>query len=122
MEQVAKGPVQQAYILLRLVFIVAPLLAGLDKFFDFLVDWDQFAPPFYGAWAPLLMKGAGVIEVIAGLGMIVKPRFFAPIIGLWLLFIVLNLLLLGNYYDIALRDFGLSLSAFACGRLAKVFA
>jgi hypothetical protein len=122
MEQVSKRPVHQAYLLLRFVFIVAPILAGLDKFLDLLVDWDQFLPAFWGSWGPALMMVAGVIEVIAGVGVIFKPKLFANIVGLWLLFVILNLLVLGNYYDIALRDLGLSLSAFALGRLAKVFA
>lgn len=122
MESVSKGPVHQAYLLLRFVFIVAPIVAGLDKFFDLLVDWDQYLPPIWGSLGSTLMLGAGVIEIIAGIGVIWKPKLFANIVGLWLLWIILNLLVLGDYYDIALRDLGLSLSAFALGRLAKVFA
>jgi uncharacterized membrane protein YphA (DoxX/SURF4 family) len=121
MEQISRGPAHQAYLLLRIAFIAIPLIAGLDKFFDCLVDWDQFIGPWLGGYGFPLMMIAGVVEVIAGLGVIFKPRIFAPIIGLWLIFIVLNLVALGDFYDIALRDLGLCLSAFALGRLAKVY-
>lgn len=122
MEHVSKGPAHQAYMLLRVVFIAAPIIAGVDKFFDFLVDWDKYMVPWFGGFGAGLMKAAGVVEVIAGLGVIFKPKIFANIVGLWLVLIILNLLLMGEYYDIALRDFGLCLSAFALGRLAKVYA
>ncbi|HSX11646.1 MAG TPA: hypothetical protein VLF94_08030 [Chlamydiales bacterium] len=120
MENVSKGPTHQAYLLLRVVFVVAPILAGLDKFFDVLVDWDKYLVPWFGGFGPPLMLIAGVVEVIAGLGVFFKPKIFANIVGLWLVFIILNLIALGDYYDIALRDLGLCLSAFALGRLAKV--
>lgn len=122
MESVSKGPAHQAYILLRIVFIVAPIVAGVDKFFDFLVDWDMYMVPWFGGFGAPLMMAAGVVEVIAGLGVIFKPKIFANIVGLWLALIIVNLLLLGDFYDIALRDLGLCLSAFALGRLAKVYA
>lgn len=112
----------QAYVLLRIVFIVAPIIAGLDKYFDILTDWDQYLAPFWGSFGHPLMLIVGVIEVIAGIGMIFKPRIFANIVGLWLAAIVINLLILGDFFDIALRDVGLCLSAFACGRLAKVYS
>src|SRR5438128_1425121 len=119
MEQNIKAPAHQAYVLLRIVFVLAPIVAGLDKFFDLLVDWDKYLAPMFGGWGHSLMLLVGVVEVIAGLGVYFKPRIFANIVGLWLILIIINLLMLGNYYDIALRDFGLCLSAFALGRLAK---
>jgi hypothetical protein len=86
-----------------------------------LVDWDQYLYPMFGSFNHTFMLLVGVIEVIAGLGMIFKPKLFSYVIALWLCGIIGNLLLLGNYYDVALRDFGLMLGALACGRLAKVY-
>lgn len=117
-----KEPGHQAYLLLKIAFVLAPIIAGLDKFFDFLVDWDMYLAPFWGEWGPTFMKVAGVVEIIAGVGVLLKPRWFANIVGLWLVAIILNLLIVGNFYDIALRDLGLALSAFALGRLAKAYA
>ncbi len=122
MEHVAKGPAHQAYLLLRIVFVVAPIVAGLDKFFHLLVDWNQYLMPQFGAFGSALMYIVGVVEIIAGLGVIFKPKMFFNIVALWLLLIIINLVMLGKYYDIALRDFGLFLSALAGGRLAKVYS
>jgi len=120
-----KDPAHQAYFLLRLVFVVAPLVAGLDKFFHILVDWNQYASPLLvnivGGHVGGFMMLAGVVEIIAGLGVIWKPRIFAYIIFLWLVGIIVNLLLTHHYYDIALRDVGLCLSALALGRLSKIY-
>jgi uncharacterized membrane protein YphA (DoxX/SURF4 family) len=119
MEEMCRGSVRQAYWILRFAFAIIPIAAGVDKFFDFLVDWDQYLIPFFGSFGPFLMKAAGVVEVIAGLGVLIRPKLFANIVALWLLMIIGNLVLLGHYYDIALRDFGLMLGALALGRLAK---
>jgi hypothetical protein len=121
MEHVSKGPAHQAYVLLRIVFIVAPIVAGLDKFFSILVDWNQYLVPWFGGYGVGLMMLAGIVEIIAGIGVIFKPKFFATIIGIWLALIIVNLLLLQNFYDVALRDLGLCLSAFALARLAKIY-
>jgi uncharacterized membrane protein YphA (DoxX/SURF4 family) len=121
MEQVSKGPAHQAYILLRIVFILTPIIAGFDKFFDLLVDWDQYLFPFFGNFGSAFMMFAGVVEIVAGIGVIFKPKIFANIVAIWLFLIVGNLILLGDYYDIAFRDLGLALSALAFGRLAKVY-
>lgn len=122
MQKVSTEPAYNAYILLKIVFVVAPILAGLDKFFYFLVDWRQYLSISAGAYAATFMMLIGVVEVIAGIGVYFRPKIFAYIIGVWLAFIILNLLFLGNFYDIALRDFGLCLSAFALSQLAKVYA
>lgn len=117
------APARQAYRLLQLVFVVAPVVAGIDKFFDKLVHWDQYVAPIVssivGGHAHALMLVAGVVEIIAGIGVAVKPRIFSYIVAAWLSGIVVNLLLCGTYFDIALRDFGLALSALALGRLAN---
>lgn len=120
-----KDPAHQAYFLLRFVFVVAPLIAGLDKFFHILVDWNQYASPFLanlvGGHVAGFMMLAGVVEIIAGLGVLWKPRIFPYIISLWLLGIIVNLVMSHHFYDIALRDLGLCLSAFALGRLSKIY-
>lgn len=119
-------PGYEAYQILRLGFIVAPLLAGLDKFFNLLVNWEQYIPPFVnkliGGHGHELMLVVGVIEIIAGIGVALKPRVFAYVVSAWLLLIVANLLMIPGYFDVALRDFGLALGALALARLSQKFA
>jgi hypothetical protein len=119
------GPAYQAYQILHVGFVVAPIVAGLDKFFNLLVNWEQYLPPFVntmvGGRGHELMLAAGVIEIIAGLGVLFKPKFFAYVVSAWLLMIVVNLLMIPGYYDIALRDFGLALGALALARLSHQF-
>lgn len=118
-------PSYQAYQLLRTGFIVAPILAGLDKFFNLLVNWQQYLPAFIkdlsGNHGHELMLTVGVIEIVAGLGVAFKPRLFAYVVAAWLLVIVINLLLIPGYFDVALRDFGLSLGALALARLSQEY-
>jgi hypothetical protein len=119
------GLAYQAYQILQVGFVVAPVVAGLDKFFNLLVNWEQYLPPFVnrmvGGHGHELMLVAGVIEIIAGLGVLFKPKVFAYVVSAWLLMIVVNLLMIPGYYDIALRDFGLALGAFALARLSQKF-
>jgi len=119
------SPSRQAFQILRLGFTVAPIVAGLDKFFHLLVNWDQYLPSVVnnaiGGHGHQFMLVAGVIEIIAGLGVAFKPRIFAYIVSAWLLLIVLNLLMIPGYFDVALRDFGLSLAALALARLSQEF-
>jgi hypothetical protein len=116
----------QAFQILRFAFTVAPILAGLDKFFHLLVDWDKYLPAIannlVGGHGHQLMLAVGVIEIIAGIGVFLKPRIFAYIVAVWLLIIILNLLAIPGYFDIALRDFGLLLGALALARLSHTFA
>jgi hypothetical protein len=113
----------QAYQILRLGFTVAPILAGLDKFFHLLTDWNQYLAPFIpqmlGMSATTFMMIVGVIEIVAGLVVWFKPRFGGYLVMAWLWGIIINLLLIPGYFDIALRDFGLSLGALALARLAE---
>lgn len=115
----------QAYQILRTGFTVAPIVAGLDKFFHLLVNWDQYLPPslnnLTGGHGHQLMLAVGVIEIVAGLGVAFKPRLFAYVVSAWLLLIVINLLMIPGYFDVALRDFGLSLGALALARLSSEF-
>ena len=120
-----RDPAFQAYALLRTVFIVAPILFGLDKFAHVLVDWDRYlAPEFVDALpgtAHELMYAVGAIEIVAGLVVAFSPRFGGYLVAAWLGGIIVNLLLQGDYYDIALRDFGLLVGALALARLATAF-
>jgi len=115
----------QAYQILKLGFTVAPIVAGLDKFFNLLVNWEQYLPPIanrlVGGHGHVLMPVVGVIEIIAGIGVALKPKIFAYVVSAWLLLIVANLLMIPGYYDVALRDFGLALGALALARLSSEF-
>ena len=120
------SPSYQAYQILRVGFTAAPILAGLDKFFHLLVNWDQYMPPFVnnltGGHGHELMLAAGVIEIIAGLGVWFMPKIFAYVVAAWLVLIIVNLLMIPGYFDVALRDFGLALGALALGRLSQDFS
>lgn len=120
------NPSLQAFWALRIVFIIAPVVAGLDKFFHVLVDWDKYVAPAIADWiggrVHAFMLGAGVVEIVAGIGVAFRPRVFAYVVSAWLLGIVVNLLMIPGYYDIALRDFGLAVGALALGRLSDVHA
>lgn len=113
---------REAYSLLLLGFVAAPILAGLDKFFYLMVDWDKYLAPFVdtlvGGHGSTLMVVAGVIEIIAGIGMWIRPRVFSYVVAAWLGVIILNLLLIPGFFDVALRDLGLLLGALALGRLS----
>ena len=119
------SPVYQAYRLLHVAFVVALIVAGLDKFFHLLVDWNQYLAPIVprvlGGHGDEFMLAVGAIEIVAGLGVLLKPKIFAYVVAAWLLGIIVNLLLIPGYYDIALRDFGLALGALALARLSQNF-
>jgi hypothetical protein len=116
---------KQAFQILRFGFTVAPILAGLDKFFHLLVNWDQYLAPFannlIGGRGHQFTLVVGLIEIAAGIGVFLKPRIFAYVVAAWLLLIILNLLCLPGYFDVALRDLGLMLGALALGRLSHSF-
>jgi hypothetical protein len=116
------SPAYQAYQILHIAFTVAPIIAGVDKFFHFLVNWDQYLSPIVprtlGVSAHSFMLGVGVIEVIAGFIVAAAPRIGGWIVGLWLCGIIVNLLTIPAHLDIALRDLGLALGAFALARLS----
>ena len=115
-------PLHQAFWLLRIGFTVAPILFGLDKFAHVLVNWDKYlAPEFtdlFNTSAHNLMYAVGAIEIVAGLVVAVRPRFGGYLVAAWLAGIIVNLLMLGDFYDVALRDFGLLLGALTLARLA----
>ena len=118
----ASDGAQQAFLLLRTVFTVAPLAFGLDKFFNLLTDWPGYLAPFVDQLVPgtaqQAMYAVGVIEILAGLLVAVRPKYGALVVTAWLAGIIVNLLILGEYYDVALRDFGLLVGTLALWRLA----
>jgi hypothetical protein len=117
-------PTYQAWQLLHVGFTVAPIVAGLDKFFGLLVNWDQYLAPALASLTPLgtrLMVAVGVVEIVAGLIVFLRPRFGGYLVAAWLLGIIVNLLLIPGYFDVALRDFGLLLGALALARLSERF-
>ncbi len=118
-------PAYQAFWVLRVAFTVAPIIAGVDKFFHALVNWDLYLAPvvnnILGGHGHTFMLIVGVIEIVAGVGVALLPRVFGWVVAAWLLGIVINLLLLGQYYDVALRDIGLCLGALALGRLGNQY-
>jgi hypothetical protein len=121
-----KDPTFQAFALLRTVFTVAPILFGLDKFFNILTDWTSYLAPWINDIVPgdagTAMEIVGVIEIAAGVLVALAPRIGAYVVALWLAGIIVNLLTLPGYYDVALRDFGLLVAALALGRLAQARA
>jgi hypothetical protein len=120
-----QSPTYQAYRILHWGFVAAPVIAGADKFFHLLTNWDQYLAPPLARISPLgthgTMLAVGVVEVVAGLVVAVKPRVGAYVVAAWLIGIILDLLLLGSFFDVALRDFGLFLGALALGRLSAVY-
>jgi hypothetical protein len=118
----AQEPARQAFLLLRTVFTVAPVLFGLDKFFNLLTDWTSYLAPVATAVVPVsaqvFMYGVGAVEVLAGVLVALRPRIGSLVVAAWLLGIIVNLLVLGSFYDVALRDFGLLVGALALNRLA----
>jgi hypothetical protein len=117
-------PSYQAFLLLRTVFTVAPIVFGLDKFTNYLVDWEGYLAPWINDIVPgtatQAMYAVGVVEIVAGLVVAFMPRFGAWLVAAWLGGIIVNLLTLSGYYDVALRDFGLLVAAVALARLARV--
>ena len=119
------NPAYQAYLTLRVGFVLAPILFGLDKFTNLLADWPSYLAPAVDRLVPgsahSAMLAVGVIEIVAGLVVAVRPKVGGYQVAAWLAGIITNLLLLGDRYDVALRDFGLLLGALALARLATAF-
>jgi len=116
----------QVFCVLRVGFTVLPIVFDLDKFTNLLADWTSYLAPQIDRIVPgsahQAMLTVGVVEVAAGLLVAVLPRFGGLVVAAWLAGIIVNLLLLGGYYDVALRDFGLLLASLGLARLAWAFA
>jgi hypothetical protein len=125
-EALRSDPAYQAFWLLRVGFTLAPILFGLDKFAHVLVNWDRYLAPQFADALPWtthqIMYAVGIIEIVAGLVVFLAPRFGGYLVAAWLGGIIVNLLVLGDYYDIALRDFGLMLAALTLARLATAYS
>lgn len=119
-------PSYQAFMLLRTVFTVAPILFGLDKFTNLLTEWPGYLAPWIDDIAPgtaqQAMYAVGVVEIVAGVAVAVMPRFGGLLVAAWLAGIIVNLLTIPGFYDVALRDFGLLVAALALARLAVHYA
>ena len=122
-ERLKTDAVFQSFWLLRIGFTVAPILFGADKFAHVMTNWDKYLAPWVNNLVPgtahQAMYAVGVIEIVAGLAVLLMPRFGGVLVAVWLAAIIVNLLSIGGYGDIALRDFGLLLAALTLSRLAS---
>lgn len=120
-------PAFQAYVLLRTTFVVAPILFGVDKYFNFMVDWPKYLAPWLDDIVPgtaqQFMYAVGAVEILAGILVLAFPRWGSLVVAAWLAGIIVNLLTANppQYYDIALRDFGLMVGALVLNRLVISF-
>jgi uncharacterized membrane protein YphA (DoxX/SURF4 family) len=129
LDRARSDPAYGAFLLLRVGFTVLPILMGLDKFSNLLTtspaNWEGYLANWIADLSPLspahTMMVVGVIEIVAGIAVAVKPRYAAYIVAAWLAGIIVNLLTFSGFYDIALRDFGLLLAALTLGRLASLY-
>jgi DoxX len=122
----AADPARQALLLLRTVFTVAPIAFGLDKFADLLTDWPGYLAPWIDDLVPgtaqQAMYAVGVVEIVAGVVVAVAPRFGGWLVAAWLGGIIVDLLTVPGFHDVALRDLGLLVAAVALARLAARYA
>jgi uncharacterized membrane protein YphA (DoxX/SURF4 family) len=124
-DRLKDDPAYQAFWLMRVGFAALPILFGLDKFFDVLVNWEIYLAPWINDIVPgtaaEAMYAVGVIEIVAGVAVALKPRYAAYVVAAWLGGIIVSLLTVSGYYDIALRDFGLLVGALTLARLASKY-
>lgn len=124
-DALGKDPGHSAYVLLRLGFIALPLLMGLDKFTNLLTDWPHYLAPWLTDLLPFSAQTAmyliGIVEIVAAVAMVIRPRWAAWIVAAWLAGIIINLLTYSGFYDVALRDFGLLIAAVTLGLLAAKY-
>ncbi|XBH21003.1 hypothetical protein V5R04_12380 [Jonesiaceae bacterium BS-20] len=125
MGRVRKDPAFAAFWILRVGFVALPIWMGLDKFFDGLTIWPHYLAPIATDLLPMsaqsIMYVVGVVEVVAGIAVALKPRYAAYVVALWLAGIIVNLLLWSGWYDVALRDSGLLVAALALAQLARAY-
>ena len=125
LRRAAADPAYGAFLLLRVGFTVLPIVMGLDKFTNVLTHWEVYLAPWIVNLSPLsahdTMPVVGVIEILAGIAIAIKPRYAAYVVAAWLAGIIINLLSYPGFYDVAFRDFGLLVGAATLGRLASVY-
>jgi uncharacterized membrane protein YphA (DoxX/SURF4 family) len=118
-------PARQAFHVLRVGFALLPIAAGTDKFFGYLASWDHYLAPQVARMLPVsthsFMSVVGIVEIVAGLIVALRPRIGSYVVAAWLCGIIVNLLMHGGYADVALRDFGLMFGALALGRLSEEY-
>lgn len=116
-------PVGQAFRILHIGYVLLPLIAGADKFVGLLADWEAYLAPVVtdtlGMDATTIMRIVGGVELVAAVLVLIRPGIGGYVVAAWLAVIIVNLLVLGDFYDVALRDFGLLLGALALARLAS---
>ena len=125
LQRARTDPAYAAFLLLRIGFTVLPIVFGLDKFTNVLTKWEVYLAPWIVDMSPIsahhVMLVVGVIEIVAGVAVAIKPRYAAYIVAAWLAGIIVNLLSYSGFYDVALRDVGLLLAALTLARLAFVY-
>lgn len=128
LQHVRSDPAYGAFWLLRIGFVVLPIWMGADKFVNALTRWPNYLAPWIvdiardlGLTAQGVMYIVGVIEIVAGIAVAIKPRYAAYVVAAWLAGIIINLLTYSGFYDIALRDFGLLVAALTLARLAAAY-
>jgi hypothetical protein len=119
--EVATSRVDRVTNILHWTYGLVPIVAGADKFTNILTDWSQYLSPVVSNIVPAetFMMIVGVIEIIAGIIVLVRPKIGSLIVGLWLIAIALNLLLTGKYFDVAVRDIVMAIGAFSLYQLSS---
>ena len=116
--------IYQAFMVLQTGLVAVPLIAGLDKYAEILANWPQYLAPnisrLFGLTAQGFMYLIGAVEIIIAIGLALYPRVFSYVLMGWLGLVIFDLLLLGQYYDIVLYNFGLAVAAFALSRLSQL--
>jgi uncharacterized membrane protein YphA (DoxX/SURF4 family) len=124
-QRARSDPAYAVFLALRVGFAVVPIVMGLDKFTNVLTNWENYLAPWIVDLSPIsahhVMLVVGVIEIVAGIAVAIKPRYAAYIVAAWLAGIIVNLLTYSGFYDVALRDVGLLLAALSLGALASVY-
>lgn len=122
----SKEQLKPTFTLLYLTFGIVSIVAGLDKFTNLLTKWEKYLNPDIAEMLPFsahtFMQIVGVIEIIAGVLVLVKPAIGGTIVGIWLILIALTLLASGHHFDVAVRDIVMAIGAFSMAKLAKLMA
>ncbi len=125
LQRVRTEPAYAAFVILRTGFVLLPVVFGLDKFANVLTNWEGYLAPWLTDLLPFSAHTAmlivGVVEIVAGILIAIKPRYAAYVVAFWLAGIIINLLTYPGFYDVALRDFGLLVAALALAQLARAF-
>jgi uncharacterized membrane protein YphA (DoxX/SURF4 family) len=124
-EDIMDTRLNSTVLTLRIAFGATAFLAGLDKFFNILTNWEQYASPMLVSLSPVsagtMMRVAGVIEMIAGIAVLAGlTRLGGYVVAAWLTLIALTLVTSGRFLDVAVRDLVMAIGAFTLARLSEV--